>query len=128
MVANMENIDDSRSTSASERSEEAATGKRKTRRSIEIKKESPTKKPKPSEISEQDGPYQLGGNSCCLVEDHCNSKGKQGEKKNCDLNPLCLWGLGEFKMGIWSAARCQLLNNLGDLARFEKRDPKQPAG
>ena len=43
-------------------------------------------------------PYNLGQHPCCRK----THQGTKVQKGNCLANPNCLFGLGEFKRGIWS--------------------------
>jgi len=57
-----------------------------------------------------------GGSVCCFFL-NCFSNQflfflDHQRKKNCKKNPWCLYGLGEFKEGIWSDST-KLLNKLG---------------
>jgi len=61
-------------------------------------------------------PYGDGEAACTRVA-HASKAGKPGQKKNCTLNPRCIFGLGEHKDGLWADQTkkpCDAVKALGD--------------
>jgi ubiquitin C-terminal hydrolase len=75
-------------------------------------------------------PYGVNNSVACNPENHANSKGKLGQKKPCLNNPICLYGLGEYRDGIWGNVEEMKMykdSGLGE-NRWKERPQNVPAG